>query len=121
MGVHMATLEKRMSDVEYIIAHLPDDLNARFAGVDVKFAAIRETQLLHTQRFSTVERKIELLDVRLDRLDVRMDGLESRMDRLEGRMDGLEGRMDGLGTKFEQLRHALDAKMDLILERLPKA
>ncbi len=88
-------------DVEYIIAHLPDDLNARFAGVDVKMATIRETQLLHTQRFSTIERKI--------------DGLESRMDGLENRMGRLENRMDGLDAKVDRL----DTKIDLILARLP--
>ena len=92
------SLEKRMTDIEYIIAHLPDDLNARFAGVDVKIATIRETQLLHTQRFSTLERKI-------DALEIRMDGLESRMERLEAKVDQLG---DDLGTK-----------LDLILARLP--
>ena len=92
------SLEKRMTDIEYIIAHLPDDLNARFAGVDVKIATIRETQLLHTQRFSTLERKI-------DGLEIRMDGLEGRMDRLEAKVDQLG---DDLGTK-----------LDLILARLP--
>lgn len=102
------SLEKRMTDIEYIIAHLPDDLNARFAGVDVKIATIRETQLLHTQRFSTLERKIDGLDGRMDGLEGRMDGLEGRMEGLEGRMERLEGRMDGL-----------DAKIDLILARLP--
>lgn len=99
------SLEKRMTDIEYIIAHLPDDLNARFAGVDVKIATIRETQLLHTQRFSTLERKI-------DALEIRMDGLESRMERLEGRMDGLEAKVDQLGDD-------LGTKLDLILARLP--
>jgi chaperonin cofactor prefoldin len=92
------SLEKRMTDIEYIIAHLPDDLNARFAGVDVKIATIRETQLLHTQRFSTLERKI-------DALEIRMDGLESRMERLEAKVDQVG---DDLGTK-----------LDLILARLP--
>jgi chaperonin cofactor prefoldin len=92
------SLEKRMTDIEYNIAHLPDDLNARFAGVDVKIATIRETQLLHTQRFSTLERK-------MDALEIRMDGLEGRMDRLEAKVDQLG---DDLGTK-----------LDLILARLP--
>ena len=59
------SLEHRMTDIEYIIAHLPDDLNARFAGVDVKMATIRETQLLHTQRFSTIARKIDSLESRM--------------------------------------------------------
>lgn len=57
----MVTLERRIEDLEYIIAHLPEDLNARFAGVDVKLAAVRETQALHTQRLSGIERKIDLL------------------------------------------------------------
>jgi hypothetical protein len=92
------SLEKRMTDIEYIIAHLPDDLNARFAGVDVKIATIRETQLLHTQRFSTLERKIDALEIR---------------------MDGLEGRMDRLGAKVDQLGDDLGTKLDLILARLP--
>jgi chromosome segregation ATPase len=102
------SLEKRMTDIEYIIAHLPDDLNARFAGVDVKIATIRETQLLHTQRFSTLERKIDALEVRMDGLESRMERLESRFERLESRFDGLEAKFDHLGTK-----------VDLILARLP--
>ena len=93
------SLEKRMTDIEYIIAHLPDDLNARFAGVDVKIATIRETQLLHTQRFSTLERKIDALEIR---------------------MDGLEGRMEPAGlAKVDQLGDDLGTKLDLILARLP--
>jgi uncharacterized coiled-coil protein SlyX len=102
------SLEKRMTDIEYIIAHLPDDLNARFAGVDVKIATIRETQLLHTQRFSTLERKIDGLEIRMDGLEGRMAGLESRMERLESRLDVLEAKFDQFGTK-----------VDLILARLP--
>jgi hypothetical protein len=91
-------LENRMSDMEDIVAHLPDHLNARFAGVDVKMATIRERQLLHTQRFSTLERKFE--------------GLDQRMAGLEGRMGGLEGSFNGLSDR-------LDEKIDLILQRLP--
>ncbi len=74
------SLEMRMTDIEYIIAHLPDDLNARFAGVDVKMATIRETQLLHTQRFSTIERKIDLLE--------KPDGQAGSPDEQAGRPDG---------------------------------
>jgi hypothetical protein len=89
-----------MTDIGYIIAHLPDDLNARFAGVDVKIATIRETQLLHTQRFSTLERKIDALDIRMGGLESRMGGLDAKVDRLG----------DDLGTK-----------LDLILARLPSS
>lgn len=61
----MVTLEKRVQDLEYVVAHLPEDLNARFAGVDVKLATIREAQTLHTQRFTTLEAKVNQLAVEL--------------------------------------------------------
>jgi hypothetical protein len=51
-------LEKRVADIEQVLAHLPEDLDARFAGVDTKFAQIREVQALHTTRFSTLEQKL---------------------------------------------------------------
>ena len=41
-----------------MLAHLPEDLDARFAGVDTKLAQIREVQALHTTRFSTLEQKL---------------------------------------------------------------
>jgi len=52
------TIEKRVVDIEQVLAHLPEDLDARFAGVDTKLAQIREVQALHTTRFSTLEQKI---------------------------------------------------------------
>jgi hypothetical protein len=52
------TVEKRVTDLEHILAHLPEDLDARFAGVDTKLAAIREVQALHTTRFTTIEQKL---------------------------------------------------------------
>ena len=99
----MATLEKRVEDLEYIIAHLPDDLNARFAGVDVKLAVIREAQTLHTQRFTTLELKV-------DGLDRKVDGLERKVDGLERKVDGLERKVDGLGSQISE-----------VLRRLPNA
>lgn len=54
-----------MKDLKYIIAHLPADLNARFAGVGVELTAIRKTQAMHTQRFSTLECKLDFLVAKL--------------------------------------------------------
>jgi hypothetical protein len=51
-------LEKRVADIEQVLAHSPEDLDARFAGVDTKLAQIREVQALHTTRFSTLEQKL---------------------------------------------------------------
>ena len=52
------TIEKRVDELEQVVAHLPEDLDARFAGVDTKLAQIREVQALHTTRFSTLEQKL---------------------------------------------------------------
>lgn len=53
------TLEKRVADSAQVLAHLPEDLDACFAGVDTKLAQIREVQSLHTTRVSTLERKLD--------------------------------------------------------------
>ena len=106
----MVTLEKRVQDLEYIIAHLPDDLNARFAGVDVKLAVIREAQTLHTQRFTTLELKVDGLDRKVDGLDRKVDGLDRKVDGLESKVDGLESKVDQLALQLAE-----------VLTRLPKA
>lgn len=70
----MASLEKRVEDLEYI--------NARFAGVDVKLAVIREAQTLHTQRFTTLELKVDGLDRKVDGLERKVGGLDRKVDQL---------------------------------------
>lgn len=55
-----------MGDLEYVVAHLPEDLDARFAGVDTKLAAIREALALHTTRFTAIEHKIAGIEAKLD-------------------------------------------------------
>jgi len=92
----MTSLGKRVQDLEYIIAHLPDDLDARFAGVDVKLAVIREAQTLHTQRFTT--------------LDLKFDGLDRKVDGLDRKVDGLEKKVDQLASQLTE-----------VLQRLPKS
>jgi chromosome segregation ATPase len=76
------TLEKRVEDLEQILAHLPEDLDARFAGVDVKLAGLREVLALHTTRFT--------------KLETRFNDLERKVDGLERKVDGLERKVDGL-------------------------
>ena len=68
----MATLEKRVQDLEYVVGHLPEDLDARFAGVDTKLAAIREVQALHTTRFTSLESRLKSLDDKLDEILKRL-------------------------------------------------
>ncbi|MCZ7594422.1 MAG: hypothetical protein M5U16_05480 [Hyphomicrobium sp.] len=85
-----------MQDIEHIIAHLPEDLDARFAGVDHKLAGIREVLALHTTRFTTLERKVEL-------------GFGETM----GEIKTIRGEVDELSRDIRDLRQ-------LIEERLPK-
>ena len=51
-------LEKRLLDIEQVLAP-PEDLGARFAGVDTKLGQIRQImQPLHTTRFTTLVQKL---------------------------------------------------------------
>jgi chromosome segregation ATPase len=115
----MTDLNERVNDLEEVLAHLPEDLDARFAGVDTKLASIREVQALHTTRFSSLERKIESLERRVEAINrdltARMDRLEDRMDRLEARMDRLEDRMDRLEARMS----GIEALIREVLDRLP--
>lgn len=82
----MVTLEKRVEDVGYIIAHLPENLNARFAGVDVKLAHIREAQALHTTRFSA-------LDARVDQLAADVAALKADMSLVKAGISEILARL----------------------------
>ena len=60
------TLENRVSDLEQMLANIPEDLDARFAGVDVKLAELREVLALHTTRFTKLETRLSAIDGKLD-------------------------------------------------------
>ena len=104
------TLEKRVSDLEQMLAHIPEDLDARFAGVDVKLAAIREVLALHTTRFTKLE-------ARLNDLDRKVDGLDRKVNDLDRKVDGLDHKVHDLDRKVDKV----DGKLDEVLQRLPKA
>lgn len=94
------TLEKRVQDLEVIRAHIPEDLDARFAGVDSKFADIREILVLHTTRFSKIDRRLDGFDARVAALEKRLDhGLES----VDGRLAALEKQLQGVVDGVRQL------------------
>lgn len=92
-----------MQDLEHIIAHLPEDLDARFAGVDTKLAGIREVLALHTTRFTTLGHKIEL------GLGEAIGGIKG----IKGEIAGIRGEIRELSAEIRDLRQLLE-------ERLPK-
>ena len=106
----MVTLEKRVEDVGYIIAHLPEDLNARFAGVDVKLAHIREAQALHTTRFSALDARVDQLAADVASLKSDVAGLKSDVAILKADVAALKADMS-----------LVKAGISEILARLPPA
>lgn len=64
-GRQTANIEKRVSDLEQMVDSIPDILNVRFSRIDRELAEIKEQQAVHTQRFTTLERKVETLNKKL--------------------------------------------------------
>jgi hypothetical protein len=100
------SLEKRAADLEYMLAHVPEDLDARFAGLDVRFADLRELILLQSNRFTKLEARFSETAAKLT---LRIDGVARKVE-----VQGTEAR--DLARKVD----AVDAKLDEILARLPK-
>ncbi|MET0194669.1 MAG: hypothetical protein ABW200_15015 [Hyphomicrobiaceae bacterium] len=90
------TVEKRVQDLEQILAHLPENLDARFAGVDVKLAELREVLALHTTRFTKLDTRLNDLEHKINALDRKFNGLDGKVDGLDRKVDGLDRKVDGL-------------------------
>ena len=84
------TVEKRVDDPEQMVARLPEDLDARFAGVDVKLASIREVLALHTTRFTKLESRLAEID---RKMDARFEKMDARFDRMDARFDEILRRL----------------------------
>jgi hypothetical protein len=94
------TIEQRLRDVEYKLARVPEDLDARFAGVDVKLAELRELILLQNSRFTKIEAR-----------------LNDQARKFETHTANVDAKFAAVDAKFA----AMDAKLDEILKRLPPA
>lgn len=101
------TIEQRLRDVEYMLAHIPEDLDARFAGVDVKLAELRELILLQNSRFTKIEARLNEFARKLD----------AHIAATDARFAAMDAKFASIDIKFA----AMDAKLDEILKRLPPA
>ena len=88
-----------------MLAHVPEDLDARFAGVDVKLAELRELILLQNSRFTKIEARLNDLARKLD----------AHIAATDARFVAMDDRFAALDAKFK----IMDAKLDEILKRLP--
>jgi chromosome segregation ATPase len=114
------TLEKRVADLEYLLTHLPEDLDARFAGVDVKLAGLRELILLQNGRITKLEAR---LNEQVAKLDTRFTELSRKVDAQAGQLTELSRKVDAQASQLAELSRKVDgqgAKLDEILARLPK-
>ena len=107
------TLEKRVTDIEYLLAHIPEDLDARFAGVDVKLAELRELILLQNGRFTKLEAR---LNEQAAKLETRFTELSRKVDAHGGQLEALSHKADAQGGQLGELSR----KLDEVLARLPK-
>ena len=108
------TIEQRLRDVEYMLAHIPEDLDARFAGVDVKLAELRELILLQNSRFTKIEARLNDL---ARKLDAHIAATDARFASMDARFGSMDEKFASMDVKFA----AMDAKLDEILRRLPPA
>jgi X-X-X-Leu-X-X-Gly heptad repeat protein len=130
------TIEKRVFDPEYLLAHLPEDLDARFAGADARVGARFDQLSIRLQTIETRVRHVEqaeanngarlqLLDTRIGKLETGIAQLETRIGQLETGIGQLErgiGQMDTRIGRLEKAVGQVDTKLDEVLSRLaPKA
>jgi hypothetical protein len=74
------TIEKRVQDVEQVIAHLPEDLDARFAGVHARLGEVRDAVSAQTR---TLETRLGVMDTRIGAVNVGVNGVEARLSKVE--------------------------------------
>ena len=111
MADDVMALDERLARLEVTVAAGFSELGGRMGRLE--------------GRMDRLEGSMDRLETRMDGLETRMDGLERRMDGLDGRMAGFEGRMgrledrtDALNVKLDVSVETLDAKLQLVLERI---
>jgi hypothetical protein len=81
------TLEKRITDLEEMVASFPDILDIRVTAVQARIAEIRETLALHTARFTRIE-------TRLGEVERRIEG---RLGVMDGKLNEILARLPPQG------------------------
>ncbi len=74
------TVEKRLCDLEQNLAHLPGDLDARFAGADARAGARFDRLNIQLQALKTqMQQNATTLDDRFARVEAKIDDLLRRL------------------------------------------
>jgi hypothetical protein len=81
------TIEKRVSDIEQILAHLPDDLDARFAGADARAGARFDRLSIRLQTLETrVQEGATSTAAQIARVDAKIDKLADQVAEILQRL-----------------------------------
>jgi hypothetical protein len=88
------TIEKRVQDLEHVIAHLPQDLDARFAGVHARLGEVRDAVSAQTRRLDAFETRLGVMDTRLGAVNVGVNSLEARLSKVETAVSDIRQLLD---------------------------
>src|SRR5262249_23423402 len=80
------TIEKRVQDIEFILAHLPEDLDARFAGADSR------------------------MNARFDQLNVRLQAMDRRLQNVELALASHGAKIDKVGDQVAEILQRLPSR-----------
>ena len=99
------TIEKRVQDLEFLLAHLPQDLDARFAGADARAGA----------RFDQLSVRMQAIETRVRQVEQAVANNGAKLQAIETRVGQVDAKVQAIDTRVGQV----DAKLDEILSRLP--
>lgn len=93
------TIERRVSDLEQMLGHLPGDLDARFA--DARAGARFDRLSIRLQAYEakvqegqvTTATQIAGIENRITKIDTQIAGLDSTITRIETKRDEVPNRL----------------------------
>jgi chromosome segregation ATPase len=95
-----------------------DGIDRRFDAVDRKFDAIDQRFDAIDQRFDAIDRRFDAIDRRFEVVDRKFDVIDRRFDAIDHRFEQVDQRFDELKAGLRTQIEAVDAKVDLVLEKL---
>ncbi|TYR72532.1 hypothetical protein FZC79_22395 [Rossellomorea vietnamensis] len=93
--------------MEEKIMNLLTELNQDMKGLKKEFISFKKDV---NDRFNSVDRRLDGLDLRFDGVDRRLNNLDIRLDGVDRRLDNVDLRLDGVDRRIEKM----DANLDRI-------
>lgn len=104
-------LEQRVTDIEDLIADIPQ-------MVSLRMESLQGSQQEASARIGLIDRQLSM--VLREMRDLR-GGVTRQLVEQDKRLAAMERRLDALENDLRELKTEINAKLDLILARLPGA